>query len=164
LGLGAGTVSKVDVQAGFRVGWLRHVGVVIGGASGAAMVLGAYEVLRSEPEQAFGLLQSWGPAFLITIVALFIVGKFLEGLNATVRESFSVVASGVQHSAEAAGRTADALTKLAEQGGQQAQEVQRLAIYAAQEFPGLYERLDRQDEVLQQLTEAVNALRVRGEQ
>lgn len=169
LDLGLQAAPKTDIQVGFRSGWLKHIGVVIGGASGAAVVLGGYEVLRSQPERAFGLLQVWGPSSLLAMVAILVLGKFLEGLNSTVRESFSIVASGVHSSAEAAGRTADALTRLAEQGGKQAQEVQRLAIYASQEFPGLYERLDRQDEVMEkqgqllhELTNAVMTLTARG--
>jgi uncharacterized phage infection (PIP) family protein YhgE len=137
---------------------LQHAGLAISGASGAAIVVGAYEVLKVQPEQSFKLLAGWGPTFLIAIVALFVVGRFLEGLNATVRESFSMVASGVHSSAEASGRTADALTKLADQGGKQAEEVKMLAVYAAQEFPGIYERFDRQDVTLEKQTESLSAL------
>jgi len=151
LDLGGHGVPRASIEAGFRSGWLRHIGVAIGGASGAAAALGSYEVLKQQPERAFNLLQGWGPVFLISIIALFVLGRYLEGLNCTVRESFSVVASGLQSSAAAAGRTADALTRLAEQGGRQAEQVERLAIYAAQEFPGVYERLDRQDDILQEL-------------
>jgi hypothetical protein len=158
LGLSETGIPRTEVAFGFRGGWLKHAGVAIGGASGAAVVLGAYEVLRAQPDRAFALLQGWGPAFLVAIVALFIVGKFLEGLNATVRESFSVVASGVHCSAEAQGRTAEALTRLAEQGGEQARETQRLATFAAQESQSVYERLDQQDEVLSQLMESVKAI------
>jgi hypothetical protein len=169
LGLSSIGVPKAELAFGFRGGWLRRIGVAVGGASGAAIVLGAYEVLRSQPDRAFALLQGWGPTFLIVIVALCIVGNFLEGLNATVRESFNVVAAGVQNSAEAAGRTADALTRLAEQGGEQARETQRLATFAAQESQNVYERLDQQDEVLGQLMKSMNTIqgrlfdRTRGE-
>jgi uncharacterized protein YukE len=96
-------------------------------------------------------LQGWGPAFLIALFALYVSGRFLEGLNATVRESFNVVASSVQSGAQANGRTADALTRLADQGTREFEQVERLAVYAAQEFPGVYQRLDQQDEVLQEL-------------
>ena len=160
LDLSGVSVPKVGVEAGFRFGWLRHIGIVMGGASGAAIVLGAYNIMTSQPHRDFALLQGWGPSFLIAIVALFVVGKFLEGMTATVRESFSLVASGVHSSAEASGRTADALTRLADHGSRQAEQVERLAIYAAQEFPGMYERFDRQDETLQDLTRSVNAIRM----
>lgn len=150
--LGAAGEAVVGEAAGWisRSGWLKHMGTAITGASGAAIVLGGYEVLTSQPERAFALLQAWGPAFLIAVIALFLI--------ATIRESFSMVASGVQMSATAAGRTADALTRLAEQGGRQSEQVERLAIYAAQEFPGVYERLDRQDDVLLELVEGMKGL------
>ena len=158
LDLGGARMPRAEVKAAFRSGWLRNIGVAVGGASGAALALGAYQVLKSEPERAFGLLQAWGPAFLVAMLAIFVLGRFLEGLNSTVRESFAVVASGVSSSAEAAGRQADALTRLADQGNKQAEEVRRLAIYAAQEFPGIYERFDRQDAVLHDLARSVNGL------
>lgn len=171
LGLGsAGASPDADLRVGFRTGWFRHIGVAIGGASGAAIVLGAYDLLRSQPGPAFDLLKSWGPAFVIAMLSIFVLGKFLDGLNSTVRESFTMVAAGVRSQAEAAGRTADALTKLAEQGGEQQEEVQRLAIFAAQEFPSVYLRFDRQDAMLQELNKtngdlakAVMSLTVRGE-
>jgi hypothetical protein len=149
---------KAGLGMDFRAGWLKHVGLAISGASGAAIVVGAYEVLKAQPEQSFKLLAGWGPTFLIVIVALFVVGRFLEGLNATVRESFNMVAGGVQSSAEASGRTADALTRLADQGGKSAEEVRMLAVYAAQEFPGIYERFDRQDATLDKQTESLSSL------
>jgi hypothetical protein len=158
LGLNEAAGQGVDAKAEFRSGWLKHLRIVLGGAGGAAIVLGCFEVLKSEPAQAFSLLQSYGPASLIAVVAIFVTGRFLEGLNATVRESFNMVASGVQTSAEASSRTADALTRLADQGTRQAEQVERLAIYAASEFPGLYERLDRQDEVLRDLAAGVKGL------
>jgi hypothetical protein len=160
LGLNAAGATKAELALAFRAGWLKHVGVALGGASGAAIVLGAYQILRSEPEKSFALLEAWGPVFLVAIVAIFVVGKFLDGLNATVRESFTVIASGLQDSAAAAGRTADALTRLADQGGRQAEQVERLAIYAAQEFPQVYERFDRQDAALGKLAESVNAIAI----
>jgi hypothetical protein len=171
-----GDTPSADVRVGFRSGWFRHIGVAISGAGGAAVVLGAYDLLRSQPAQAFDLLRAWGPTFLIALLAIFFLGKYLDGLNLTIRESFNVVASGLRSSAEAAAqsaeassRTADALTRLAEQGGKQAQEVSRLAIYAAQEFPSVYERFDRQDamlakqnETMGDLAKAVMSLTVRG--
>jgi hypothetical protein len=158
LGLAETSAPKTEVSVSMRRGWLRHAGVAIGGASGAAVALGAYKVLGAQPDKAFALLQNWGPLFLLAMVALVVSSKFLDGLNSTVRESFSVVAAGVQNSAEAAGRTADALTRLADQGSRQAEQVERLAIYAAQEFPGVYERFDRQDEALRELAQSVQGL------
>ncbi len=167
LGLGAKTAAA-NVDLGFRRGIFRHIGVVLGGAGSAAVVLGGYQLLRQQPDRAFALLQGWGPAFLLGLVALVVMGRFLDGLSQGVRESFSVVAGAVQNQAEASGRTADALTRLADQGGRQAEEIQRLVVYAGREFPSIYERFDRQDEALKSLansvervTSAVNGLHTR---
>lgn len=158
LGLGQADGPGVDVKAGFRTGWLRHIGVAIGGASGAAAVLGGFEVLKQEPTQAFALLDKWGPGFLLVLVGLFVVGKLLDGLQISVEKSSTLMAAALTTSAEANGRTADALTRLAEQGGKQFEEVRRLSMYAAQEIGGVYERFDRQDAVLSELAASVKGL------
>ena len=159
-GLDAKTATA-NVDVGFRRGMFRHIGVVLGGASGAALILGGYQLLRDQPERAFTLLQGWSPAFLLGMMALFVVGRFLDGLSQGVRESFSVVAGAVQNQAQASGRTADALTRLADQGGRQSEEIRRLAIYAGREFPSIYARFDRQDDVLEKLATSVTGLHTR---
>jgi hypothetical protein len=154
-GLSIGTVPRAEVNANFRTGWLRHLGVAIGGASGMALALGAYEVFRTQPDKSFQLLQVWGPAFLVALLAIVVFGKlaenFVGGMIAAIRESFKMVATSVHDSAEATSRQADALTRLADQGGKQAEEVKMLALYAAQEFPGVYRRFDRQDQTLAEM-------------
>jgi hypothetical protein len=158
LDLSPESAPRANLKIGFRSGWLKHIGLVIGGASSAAVVLGAFQILSSQPDRAFALLQGWGPAFLIAMLAIVLLGKFLEGLVGVIRESFSSVAAGVQSSAAATGRTADALTRLADQGGKQGEEVRRLALYAAQEFPGIYERFDRQDAAMEKQVKLLSEL------
>lgn len=158
LDLGGAGKPKVDVQVGIRRGWLKHIGVAIGGATGASIALGGYEVFRAQPDRSFTLLQTFGPLFLVALMVLYVGGKVLEGMVAAVRESFSMVATSVHDSAEASARTADALTRLADQGGREAEQVERLAIYAGQEFPCVYERLDAQDAVLSQVVMGIKGL------
>lgn len=158
LGLAGLNAPKADIDMGFRTGWLKHVALVMGGAGGVAIVLGVFKLLDTQPDKSFALLQSWGPNTLLCLVGILAIGKLFEGLNTTVRESFTIVASGVKSAAESQGRTADALTRLADQGSRQAEQVERLAIYAAQEFPGLYERLDKQDDALRELASGVKGL------
>jgi hypothetical protein len=150
LGLSAITPPKAGLGVDFRAGWLKHVGLAISGASGAAIVIGAYDVLRSQPDRAFALLQGWGPAFLIAMIAYFLI--------VTIRESFSVVAQSVLSSAHAAGRTADALTRLADLNGDQARETQRLATFAAQGTESMLERFDKQDTMLVDLGRNIKGL------
>lgn len=160
-GLGAGPSPRLAVDAGFRSGLLRHLSVAIGGASGVAVVMGAYELLQKQPAAGFALLRGWGPTFLIALLAIWVLGGFLGGMNATVRESFAIVAESVKDSAAAAARQADALTRLADQGGHQTEEVRRLAIYATREFPAIAERFNRTDDALERLTYAVTELHAR---
>jgi hypothetical protein len=162
LGLSEGSAPAADIRVGFRTGWFRHIGVTLAGASGAAAVVGTIEVFKAEPAQAIALLQSWGPSFLLVLVALFLGGKFLDGLvtgmQTTVSENSKLLAGALTASAEASGRTADALTQLANQGNRQAEQVERLAIYAASEFPGVYDRFDRQDEVLKEMANSIKGV------
>jgi len=162
LGLSEGSGPVSEVRVGFRNGWIRHVGVVLSGASGAAIVLGGYDLLRAQPIQAFALLQSWGPGFLLVLAALFIGGKFLDalvtGMQTTVAENSKLLAGALTASAEASGRTADALTQLANQGNRQAEQVERLAIYAASQFPDVYDRFDRTDEMLKEMASSIKGL------
>ncbi len=150
--------KPTDLRIGFRRGLLRNVSIALGGASGAAVVLGGYELLQRQPERAFALLQSWGPAFLIALLAIFTLGTFLSGVNATLRESVSMIAESAKEGAQASARTADALTRLADQGSRQFEEVQRMSIYVSRELPHLYERLDRQDEMLEAVGDSLRRL------
>lgn len=147
-----------NVEVGFRRGLLRNVSLALGGASGVAVILGGYELLQRQPERAFALLQSWGPAFLIALLAIFTLGTFLAGVNATLRESVTMIAESAKEGAQASARTADALTRLADQGSRQFEEVQRMSIYVSRELPHLYERLDRQDEMLEAVSDSLRRL------
>jgi hypothetical protein len=169
-GLGlSGSVPSGEVAATFRGGWLRHFKLVLSSAGGAAVAIGVFSLLSKQPEEGFKLLGQWGPWPVIALVALVLVGGFMSRMNETVSTTFNAVVNGVdrmgrasQLQAEASGKTAEALTKLAEQGDRQHEEVRRLVIFTAQEFPGIYTRLDKQDDVLQQMHSAVKELVIRG--
>jgi hypothetical protein len=147
-GLGSVRVPQGEAEVSFRGGWLKRFRVGLGSAGAAAVVIALFELLQRQPE-GFRLLGAWGPWPLVALVALGYAGHFLSRLSDSLQTTFSVVVQTAQQGAEAQSKIAEAVTGLATQGGKQAQEIQRLAIYAAQEFPGVYERLDMQDEVLQ---------------
>ena len=163
LGIGLTKSPEGEVAASFRRGWLRHFRVVLSSAGGAAVVLGIFELLQRQPIEGFRLLGAWGPWPIVALVALAFAGRFMSRLSDSLQTTFSALVQSTQQQASASDRQANALTKLAEQGGYQAQEVRRLAIYAAQEFPSVYERFDRQDTVLADLAKAVNQIVVRGQ-
>jgi hypothetical protein len=168
LGL-SGSVPSGEVAATFRSGWLRHFKLVLSSAGGAAAAIALMSLLEKQPAEGFKLLGQWGPWPVIALVALILVGGFMSRMNDTVSSTFAAVINSVERQAQASGKTADALTRLADQGGRQAEEVRRLTIFNAQEFPGIYSRFDKQDEVLlkqndvlQQLHGAVKELVNRG--
>ena len=157
LGLGD-LVPSGEVAATFKSGWVRHFKLGLSSAGGAAVVIAVFSLLEREPAEGFKLLGQWGPWPVIALVALALVGRFMSRMNETVSTTFGAVVRSVQAQASASGKTADALTRLADQGGKQAEEVRRLAIYAAREFPAMYDRFDQLDLSISKLTEGVRGL------
>ena len=165
LGLGLGKAPTGEVSASFRTGWLRHIWVSLGSAGGAAVVLGIFALLERQPSNGFQLLGLWGPWPVLGLVALAILGKFMSQMSETIQTTFRAVVSSMQQgteaqakSAEANVRTSEALSRVADQGARHAQEVERLTMYAVQEFPIVHERLDKQDAMLSR----IHGLLVRG--
>lgn len=150
--LGLDQKGPTEVSIGFRRGWFRHVKIALASAGWIAVIVAVIQLFSREPNEGFGLLARWGPWPIVALVAIVFGGLFLSRLNDTIQMSFG-------HVVDQATRTADALTKLADQGGRQAEEVRRLAVYAAQEFPGIYGRLDKQDRVLGDTLDAVLAIK-----
>lgn len=168
-GMSIPSVPSGEVGVAFRSGWIRHLRVALSSAGGVAVVLAIFGVLQKQPGAGFGLLASWGPWPILGLGVLWILGRFLSRTSDTIHTTLGGVVRSVQQSAEAqarmaeaGGMTAEALSQLAAQGGRQAEEVKRLAIYAAQEFPGVYQRFDKQDTVLRELSESMKALVRRG--
>lgn len=155
-----------QVQFGIKTNWLKIVFIGSLGVGGCmAAVLAVLQILRDEPKAAFDLLKAWGPWAIILTFALFLASRFLQELLSIAREAMKAWVGTAEKGAEAQTRTADALTRLAEQGGRSSEEVRRLAVYAAQEFPSICERFDRTDEGLKanvtavlKVAEAVQAL------
>lgn len=148
LGLGHASVPSGEVTASFRAGWVKRFRLVLSSAGGAALVLGVFSLFEKQPGESFRLLGAWGPWPVIALVALMLLGSFLSKISEIIQTAFGAIVTSSQRQADSGAKMADAVSQLAEQGGKQVQEVQRLAIYAAQEFPTIYARLDRQDAVL----------------
>jgi len=158
LGLGGGKSPDGELAVGFRRGWPNRFKLVLSSAGGAAVAFAAAELLEKQPREGFTLLLQWGPWPFIALVALALAGSIMSRLSETVQTTFEAVVKSSQQGAEAQGSIAGALTRLADQGGRQAQQVERLAIYAAQEFPSVYERFDKQDLALGELATLVRSI------
>jgi hypothetical protein len=150
------------VAASFKSGWVRHFKLALSSAGGAAVAIAIFELLNKQPVEGFKLLSVWGPWPVVALVsvALFgsVISSFLSRMNETIQTAFGSVVASVQQQASASNKTADALTRLADQGGKQQEEVRRLAIYAAREFPAMYDRFDQLDGAIAKLTEGVKGL------
>ena len=157
LGLSGGAPAG-EVSGSTSSGRLRHFKVALSSAGGAAIVLAVFELIQKQPVEGFKLLGQWGPWPVIVLVALVIVGGFFSRMNETVQTTFGAIVTSVERQASASNRTADALTKLADQNGRQAEEMRRLTIYAAQEFPAVYERFDQLDAAIRNLGDGVKGL------
>jgi hypothetical protein len=157
--LSAEAEKPTEVSVGFRRGWFRHIRIALAPAAWLAVIVTSIKLLAERPREGFGLLARWGPWPFLGFLGLCIAAHFLSGLGDTIRMAFRSMVESFQQGAQAQTRTADALTLLAEQGGRQGEEVRRLAIYAAQEFPGVYGRLDRQDETLGNIAAVVQEIR-----
>ncbi len=139
--------------------WLKGL-LVLGMGAGGSMALGvgALQMLSKDPREGIGLLKSWGPWAIIVFFVVFFVWKVaMEGIG-VARDGMNAWVRTAEKGADAQTRTADALTILAEQGGRSAEEVRRLTVYAAQEFPNVYARFDSQDAMLKQNSDALVAL------
>lgn len=153
--MGISGVPSGEMTVSFRSGWVKYLKVAASSAGGAAVVLALFTLLQREPSEGFRLLAAWGPWPFVALVGLTIAGKFLSRMNDTVQGAFGAVVTTVQGGVDAQNKTADALTRLADQGNRRQEEIERLAVYAAQEFPLVHQRLDRQDEALRSIQEAV---------
>lgn len=162
LGISAGKSADSELEVGFRRGWFRSIKFVLSSAGGATAAIVGMELLDRQPREGFALLAQWGPWPFIALVALAILAGFMSQMSGTIQTTFAAVVASSQQGAEAQSRTADALTSLAAQGGRQAEEVRRLAIYAAQEFPSLYARLDKQDDATEEIATLVKSLVIMG--
>lgn len=162
LGLSPASLTSGQAGTGTKGAWAKGFRIALGSGGGAAIVFALFDLIRNRPGESFQLLNSWGPWPVIALVAMVLVGMFLSRINETISTAFSAIVSSSQEQAQSMGKLADAVSRVADQGNKQAQEVQRLALYAAQEFPGVYERLDSQDKVLGEIAETVRHLAARG--
>ena len=91
------------VAEGGTVKWLRNL--LYPGVAGVmiAITLGIVDLLKSSPTAGVELLKSWGPGFLLGLLAIAVVGTFLDKMT-----------SSWQSSVDAQQQVAVALTQLAE--------------------------------------------------
>jgi hypothetical protein len=130
--------TEATAKSTLRTEVLKRVAMGGGWSIGGAVVWGVIELLKSEPNQAFPLLKSWGPWAIFALVALYVIYDLSRlllgiGLRAVVAlESLSV-----------------AQQKSADKDDRQLQEIQTLTAYTSQQsertadsMRSLHEKLD----------------------
>jgi hypothetical protein len=133
--------------------WMRGFFVLSFGATTAiALLMAAFKMLEAQPDQAFGLLRSWGPSFLIGAMALWLFSSLLEravdkGLQ-ILREYFSATAAAQEKSADATKESAVALQalatgvqRIADKDDRQMQEMQTLTAFTGAQTEKMYSRM-----------------------
>lgn len=123
LGITASEQAKAETdEHSLRAEIVKRVALGGGWSVGAALVYGAYELLHSDPHDAFPLLRSWGPWAIVTIIALYF------GYD-VVKIALNVAVRGVT----ALEQLAAAQQQGADKDDRQIQEIQTLASFSAQE-------------------------------
>lgn len=150
-----------EVEVTVRSGWFRHFRVALTSAGGTAVVLALFTLLQRQPVEGFRLLGAWGPWPVVALVALGFFGHVMSRFADSLQTWGTSVVDSLHQGTEAQTKTADALSRLAEQGGRQQEEVRRLAIYAGREFPLIYDRFDKQDVVLKEIGDSMRSIHSR---
>jgi hypothetical protein len=147
------------MRVAVKTGWFKgFLALGLGAGGGMAVALSVTQVFAHDPREGFDVLKSWGPWAMVVGLVVFLVYQLASKSIDAARDGMNAWVGTARTQAEASTRTADALTRLAQQGGQSAEEVRRLNIYAAQEFPSIYARFDKQDDKLDLLVDAMKGL------
>ena len=108
----------------------KKVALGSGWSIGAAIVFGAYDILRHDPKDAFPLLMTWGPKAIGSILVVYVVyDLFKMALNMVNR---------LVHSVE---KLAVAQERAADKDDRQVQEMQTLTSYTAQQSERMHEKI-----------------------
>jgi len=103
------------------LGQLRNAFVVGGGfMGGGTVIFGAFELVRSEPDKAFKLLEVWGPWFILALFSVWAANGLilrvlaaLERIGGRFADSMDKVADKQERLADAQDRLADSNERIA---------------------------------------------------
>jgi hypothetical protein len=103
LGLSGTGRPPSEIRIGFRSGWVRFLGITVGGAGAVGAGIGVLDLAQRQPAQFFELLSRWGFAWLLALAAL----AFAWDLAKSGLGYLGKLADSVQESAVAMNRIAD---------------------------------------------------------
>lgn len=143
---------RETVNSSLRAEMIKRVALGGGWSVGAAIVFGVFELVRSEPHEAFPLLKSWGPWAIVSIIALYV-------LYDLVRMALNIGTRMVQ----AVEKLAVAQQKSADKDDRQVQEMQTLTAYTAQQSERTYQKMSELADGLTALNKKLDSWNKRDE-
>ena len=139
-------------------------GILVGGsmAGGGTAVFALIELMRSEPERAFRLLQTWGPGFLLALFVTWCLSKILnraldvvERVGDRFAGSVENVAIEQRSLAEAAHAQALAMQTMADKDDREKQEMQILIGVVNSKVEQTLDEQKRQNRTLERIEDAL---------
>lgn len=133
------TALQIAGETG-AVKWIRNL--LYPGVAGVmiAITLGIIDLLKSSPTAGVELLKSWGPGFLLGLLAIAVVGTFLDKMT-----------SSWQSSVDAQKQVAVALTQLSEKDDRDRDRMVTETQYMAQ-------RMDQTHSLVQAVSEQLRRI------
>jgi hypothetical protein len=140
-------------KSSLRTDFVKKVALGGGWSVGASVVWGAYELLHSDPHEAFPLLKSWGPWCIVTIVALYFGYDVLK----TVLHIGTRAVTALEELASAQQKTAD-------KDDLQLQEIQTLTSYTSQQSERTYQKMSDHFDLTVELSKKLDAFMSQGKE
>lgn len=114
---------------------VKHLPVhhyLLAGGSGAGILFAIVELFHGDAKEWSGLLEHWGPWFLLAIIAVFLAYDLSKSILLAFLKEFAALVRGVNNAANGLQRVADAQKEQADKDDRQAEETRRLAQHGAQ--------------------------------
>ena len=141
-----------ELRIGTRSGLIRSFVLTMGGAGGIGIALATVDLAQHSPEQFFRLLQGWGAAWLIAIVALYFAWDIGKGAVGQLGK----LADGVKDSAIAVNRIADRddreRDRMVTETAYVGQQLEKLLVESRAERAAQREHNERMEHMLRQVS------------
>lgn len=139
-------------------------GILVGGsmAGGGTVAFALIELMRSEPERAFRLLQTWGPGFLLALFVAWCVSRIInraldiaERVGDRLAGSLENVAIEQRGLSEAGHAQAMAMQTMADKDDREKQEMQILIGVVNSKVEQTLDEQKRQNRTLERIEDAL---------
>jgi DNA anti-recombination protein RmuC len=126
---------------------------VFGGGTALYLIL---QLVREQPDQAFRLLQAWGPGYLLALFIAYALNKLLTKAVDMVSQFSERNSAAAEKVATQMQSIAVAMQTMADKDDRQVQEMQTLTSYTAQQSDRLATRIATLFETLQEISDKLD--------